>query len=436
MFQRSVANAFLARSELSRRLRTLPRATREKDGRCLRARVSVMRSIRAGLTARARGPASVPSLFVRRRLAPIARDSPYPTVIAARSTEWMATLGGGHALALAVESLRLDERARASRARGSRHGDLAAPPIAASGTESPETLLFLVEGMRCSDCSAAVAKVLNALARRRARRGQPRDDDGRVSSDPQRSGSTLRAQPSQERQGVAPRVPRAPLMRAGPRKPPSGPSSATRRRSPGKNTVGPAQGPRVSLWLCLITHTTARPSAARRPSRPARTRPPPRRRRPAAPPAAPPAAWRSRAPGEDHARRVQGAHKRRAEHELAGGRGGVRGVRSVRGRRVGSPSLATTASRSATTSSRNPCCCSRSSSSGARSSRARARARRPDPRALSTLLPLDAKLVVADKAEAVDENDEDPMDGDRGSTRPSRGRSGARGARRSDPRGR
>ena len=41
---------------------------------------------------------------------------------------------------------------------------------------------------------------------------------------------------------------------------------------------------------------------------------------------------------------------------------------------------------------------------------ARARARAAsDLRALSTLLPLDAKLVVADKAEAVDENDEDPM---------------------------
>ena len=41
-------------------------------------------------------------------------------------------------------------------------------------------------------------------------------------------------------------------------------------------------------------------------------------------------------------------------------------------------------------------------------SRARARAA-SDLRALSTLLPLDAKLVVADKAEAVDENDGDPM---------------------------
>jgi Cu2+-exporting ATPase len=41
-------------------------------------------------------------------------------------------------------------------------------------------------------------------------------------------------------------------------------------------------------------------------------------------------------------------------------------------------------------------------------SRARARAA-SDLRALSTLLPLDAKLVVADKAEAFDENDEDPM---------------------------
>ena len=41
-------------------------------------------------------------------------------------------------------------------------GDLAASPPAASGTESPETLLFLVEGMRCGGCSAAVSKVLNA----------------------------------------------------------------------------------------------------------------------------------------------------------------------------------------------------------------------------------------------------------------------------------
>ena len=41
-------------------------------------------------------------------------------------------------------------------------GDLAASPPAASGTESPETMLFLVEGMRCGGCSAAVSKVLNA----------------------------------------------------------------------------------------------------------------------------------------------------------------------------------------------------------------------------------------------------------------------------------
>ena len=41
-------------------------------------------------------------------------------------------------------------------------GDLVAPPPAASGTETPETMLFLVEGMRCGGCSAAVSKVLNA----------------------------------------------------------------------------------------------------------------------------------------------------------------------------------------------------------------------------------------------------------------------------------
>jgi Cu2+-exporting ATPase len=41
-------------------------------------------------------------------------------------------------------------------------GDLAASPPAASGTETPETMLFLVEGMRCGGCSAAVSKVLNA----------------------------------------------------------------------------------------------------------------------------------------------------------------------------------------------------------------------------------------------------------------------------------
>ena len=41
-------------------------------------------------------------------------------------------------------------------------GDLVASPPAVPGTESPETMLFLVEGMRCGGCSAAVSKVLNA----------------------------------------------------------------------------------------------------------------------------------------------------------------------------------------------------------------------------------------------------------------------------------
>ena len=66
---------------------------------------------------------------------------------------------------------------------------------------------------------------------------------------------------------------------------------------------------------------------------------------------------------------------------------------------------------------------------------ARARARGVRPARALHALPLDAKLVVADKAEAVDENDEDPMTVVVDARLRARG-PGARVARRSHPGGR
>ena len=130
------------------------------------ARVPAMRSIRAGAKAARAGlaravqrpcPVAVrPTRFAIRSLAtPVA-------VPAASTPRWRRSAWDTHLRSSSSRFASTSARAASATDEAPAIGDLAASPPAASGTETPETMLFLVEGMRCGGCSAAVSKVLNA----------------------------------------------------------------------------------------------------------------------------------------------------------------------------------------------------------------------------------------------------------------------------------
>jgi Cu+-exporting ATPase len=129
------------------------------------ARMPAMRSIHAGASvARSRlartvqRPISaVAGRATRFAIQPLATRVAAP---AASTPRWRRSTWDTHGRV--VLDRHASTRARAASSVATDEAPAVGDPSAPASRETPETLLFIVEGMRCGGCSAAVSKVLNA----------------------------------------------------------------------------------------------------------------------------------------------------------------------------------------------------------------------------------------------------------------------------------
>ena len=283
------------------------------------------------LDGRARCPASVPRRCSSDAIYhPTARDSRRrPRGVDAP----MATLGGGHALALSVASFRLDERARGLRdGRGSRHGRPRGVPPRGVRHRIPRDVALPRRGHAVRGLLGRGVEGAERRPRRGARRREPRDGDRRDGA--RARGGRARDHRARQVRDGGERIPNVASTGWARRGGSRGGGERAKGGGTRKNTVGPVQGPRADWSVPRDAHHA--PPASLRAAR-VRARLRAHGARPAVGGRRHCRALAFGPRAEHHAGRVQGARQRRAEHELAGGCRRDRGVHALRGRRVRPP---------------------------------------------------------------------------------------------------